>query len=76
MMISDKIPVNYPAVVISQSCCTEVIRRTVICRVQAGLTNTEVMSSNIARTVQRGWDGTLSGISATDASEIVPNCWN
>src|SRR5699024_172446 len=31
----------------------EVIRRTVICRVQAGLTNTEVMRSNIVRTVQR-----------------------
>ena len=31
----------------------EVIRRTVICRVQAGLTNTEVMRSNVVRTVQR-----------------------
>ena len=31
----------------------EVIRRTVVCRVQAGLTNTEVMRSSIVRTVQR-----------------------
>lgn len=43
--------VNYPAVVISanedvKAVAPEVIRRTVICRVQAGLTNTEVMSSN------------------------------
>ena len=50
--------VNYPAVVISanedvKAVAPEVIRRTVICRVQAGLTNTEVMSSNIVRTVQR-----------------------
>ena len=50
--------VNYPAVVISanedvKAVASEVIRRTVICRVQAGLTNTEVMSSNIVRTVQR-----------------------
>ena len=49
---------NYPAVVISanedvKAVAPEVIRRTVICRVQAGLTNTEVMSSNIVRTVQR-----------------------
>ena len=50
--------VNYPAVVISanedvKAVASEVIRQTVICRVQAGLTNTEVMSSNIVRTVQR-----------------------
>ena len=43
--------VNYPAVVISanedvKAVAPEVIRRTVICRAQAGLTNTEVMSSN------------------------------
>ena len=31
----------------------EVIRRTVICRVQAGLTNTQVMQSSVVRTVQR-----------------------
>ncbi len=50
--------VHYPAVVISanedvKAVMPEVIRRTVICRVQAGLTNTEVMRSNIVRTVQR-----------------------
>ncbi len=49
---------HYPAVVISanedvKAVAPEVIRRTVICRVQAGLTNTEVMSSNIVRPVQR-----------------------
>ena len=49
---------NYPAVVISanedvKAVAQEVIRRTVICRVQAGLTNTEVMKSNIVRSVQQ-----------------------
>ena len=50
--------VNYPAVVISanedvKAVAPEVIRRTVICRVQAGLMNTEVMKSNIVRSVQQ-----------------------
>lgn len=50
--------VNYPAVVISanedvKAIAQEVTRRTVICRVQAGLTNTEVMKSNIVRTCQQ-----------------------
>lgn len=50
--------VHYPAVVISanedvKAVAQEVIRRTVICRVQAGLTNTEVMRSSVVRTVQR-----------------------
>lgn len=50
--------VHYPAVVISanedvKAVAPEVIRRTVICRVQAGLTNTEVMKSSVVRTVQR-----------------------
>lgn len=50
--------VHYPAVVISanedvKAVSPEVIRRTVICRVQAGLTNTEVMRSSVVRTVQR-----------------------
>jgi hypothetical protein len=49
---------NYPAVVISanediKAVAAEIIRRTVICRVQAGLTNTEVMRSNVVRTVQK-----------------------
>ncbi len=55
--IADRL-VHYPAVVISanedvKAVAPEVIRRTVICRVQAGLTNTEVMRSNVVRTVQR-----------------------
>lgn len=50
--------VYYPAVVISanedvKAVAPEVIRRTVVCRVQAGLTNTEVMRNNVVRTVQR-----------------------
>lgn len=50
--------VHYPAVVISanedvKAVAPEIIRRTVICRVQAGLTNTEVMRSSVVRTVQR-----------------------
>ena len=49
---------HYPAVVISanedvKAVAPEVIRRTVICRVQAGLMNTEVMKSNIVRSVQQ-----------------------
>lgn len=49
---------HYPAVVISanedvKAVAPEVIRRTVICRVQAGLTNTEVMRSSVVRTVQQ-----------------------
>lgn len=49
---------HYPAVVISanedvKAVAPEIIRRTVICRVQAGLTNTEVMQSNIVRKVQK-----------------------
>lgn len=49
---------NYPAVVISanedvKAVAPEVIRRTVICRVQAGLTNTEVMQSSVVRSIQR-----------------------
>lgn len=55
--VSDQL-LCYPAVVISanedvKAVAPEVIRRTVICRVQAGLTNTEVMRSNVVRTVQR-----------------------
>lgn len=50
--------VNYSAVVISanedvKAVSPEVIRRTVICRVEAGLTNTEVMKSNVVRIVQK-----------------------
>lgn len=49
---------HYSAVVISanedvKAVAPEVIRRTVICRVEAGLTNTEVMRSSVVRTVQR-----------------------
>ncbi len=49
---------NYSAVVISanedvKAVAQEIIRRTVICRVEAGLTNTEVMKSNIVRSVQQ-----------------------
>lgn len=55
--VSDHL-VNYSAVVISanedvKAVAPEVIRRTVICRVEAGLTNTEVMKSNIVRSVQK-----------------------
>lgn len=55
--VSDHL-MNYSAVVISanedvKAVAPEVIRRTVICRVEAGLTNTEVMKSNIVRSVQQ-----------------------
>lgn len=49
---------SYPAVVISanedvKAVSQEIMRRTVICRVEAGLTNTEVMKSNVVRKVQK-----------------------
>jgi hypothetical protein len=49
---------HYPAVVISanedvKAVAPEVVRRTVICRVQAGLKNTELMRTSIVRRVQR-----------------------
>ena len=49
---------SYPAVVISanedvKAVAPEIIRRTVICRIQAGLKNTEIMKNNIVRKVQR-----------------------
>ena len=49
---------TYSAVVISanedvKAVAPEVTRRTVICRVEAGLTNTEVMKSNVVRMVQQ-----------------------
>ena len=49
---------DYPAVVISanedvKAVAPEVVRRTVICRVQAGLKNTELMRSSVVRRVQR-----------------------
>ncbi len=55
--ISDHLT-TYSAVVISanedvKAVAPEVIRRTVICRVEAGLTNTEVMKSNVVRMVQQ-----------------------
>ena len=49
---------NYSAIVISanediKTVSPEVIRRTAICRVEAGLTSTEVMKSNVVRAVHR-----------------------
>ena len=49
---------NYPAVVISanedvKAVAPEIIRRTVICRAGAGLTNTELMKSSVVRKVQK-----------------------
>lgn len=49
---------HYPAVVISanedvKAVAPEIVRRTVICRVQAGLTNTEIMRNSIVRRVQK-----------------------
>jgi len=50
--------VNYPAVVISanedvKAVANEITRRTVICRIQAGLKNSELMKNNIVRRVQK-----------------------
>lgn len=56
---------HYSAVVISanedvKAVAPEVIRRTVICRVEAGLTNTEVMRSNVVRSVQHSIGNTYA----------------
>ena len=69
---------NYPAVVISanedvKAVAPEVIRRTVICRVQAGLTNTEVMKSNIVRSVQQKIGTALYREYLRRMLEAVPN---
>ena len=50
--------IHYPAVVISanedvKAIASEVTRRTIICRVQAGVTNTELVKNNIVRRTQR-----------------------
>ena len=55
--VSDHL-VNYPAIVISanedvKAVAPEIVRRTVICRVEAGLTNTEVMKSSLVKKVQK-----------------------
>ncbi|MDO4468010.1 MAG: NgoFVII family restriction endonuclease [Bacillota bacterium] len=49
---------NYPAIVISanedvKAVAPEIVRRTIICRVEAGLTNTEVMKSSLVKKVQK-----------------------
>lgn len=49
---------HYPAVVISanedvKAVAPEIARRTVVCHVQAGLKNTELMKTNIVRRIQR-----------------------
>ena len=49
---------NYPAVVISanedvKAVAPEIVRRTIMCRVQIGQKNTEIMQSNIVRRVQK-----------------------
>lgn len=69
---------HYPAVVISanedvKAVMPEVIRRTVICRVQAGLTNTEVMKSSVVRTVQREIKTALYREYLRRMLEIVPD---
>jgi hypothetical protein len=69
---------HYPAVVISanedvKAVAPEIIRRTVICRVQAGLTNTEVMRSSVVRTVQREVGTALYREYLRRMLEIVPD---
>lgn len=73
--------VHYPAVVISanedvKAVAPEVIRRTVICRVQAGLTNTEVMKSSVVRTVQREIGTSFYREYLRRMFEIVPDMIN
>lgn len=73
--------VNYSAVVISanedvKAVAPEVIRRTVICRVEAGLTNTEVMKSNIVRSVQRNIGTAFYREYLRRMLEIIPDLMN
>lgn len=70
--------VHYPAVVISanedvKAVAQEIIRRTVICRVQIGLTNTEVMKSNIVRKVQKNIGTAFFREYVRRMFEIVPD---
>jgi len=73
--------VNYPAVVISanedvKAIAQEVTRRTVICRVQAGLTNTEVMKSNIVRTCQQKMGTAFYREYLRRMLEVIPDMMN
>lgn len=73
--------VNYPAVVISanedvKAIAQEVTRRTVICRVQAGLTNTEVMKSNIVRTCQQKMGTAFYREYLRRMLEVIPGMMN
>lgn len=70
--------INYPAVVISanedvKAVSPEIIRRTVICRVEAGLTNTEVMTNNVVRSVQKEIGTAFYREYLRRMLEIVPN---
>lgn len=70
--------VFYPSVVISanedvKAVAQEIIRRTVICRVQIGLTNTEVMKSNIVRKVQKNIGTALFREYVRRMFEVVPD---
>lgn len=73
--------VNYPAVVISanddlKSVTQEIMRRTVICRVNAGLTNTEVMKSNMVKRVQKNVGTAFYREYLYRMFDIVPNLIN
>lgn len=70
--------ISYPAVVISanedvKAIAQEVTRRTVVCRVQAGLTNTEVMRSNVVRIVQQKLGTALYREYLRRMLDVVPN---
>lgn len=70
--------IHYPAVVISanedvKAVSPEIIRRTVICRVEAGLTNTEVMTNNVVRSVQKEIGTAFYREYLRRMLEIVPN---
>jgi hypothetical protein len=70
--------INYPAVVISanedvKAVAPEIVRRTVICRVQAGLTNTELIRNNTVRRVQRNIGTAFYREYLRRMFEVLPN---
>lgn len=73
--------IHYPAVVISanedvKAVKPEVVRRTVICHVSAGVTTPELMRSNVVRTVQRKIGTAFYREYLGQMLEIVPNLLN
>ena len=78
--VADRL-MHYPAVIISanedvKAVSPEIVRRTIICRVEAGLKNTEIMKSNTVRKVQRNVGTAFYREYLRRMLEIVPDLIN